>query len=262
LITYRQTRKQRIRQQKRKVALKRRKKVIGAAVAGSVATALLLGVGQKKTDACGAIYTVKKGDTLFSLAKQFDTSVELLQEVNTLSSDEIKAGQQLEVPPVNEAGIYIVKKGDTLFSLAKKYGVTIKDLIKENKLATESIYIGQTLSVPTHFYDLNEGMYIVNPGDTLYNISQRFDVSLKELKQANNLKQDMVLIGQQLMIPGEIEFVEATVTGAADNFTVEFEIDGKAISLKVSYGTAQKYQQLSGNPLFVSYKNGALINFN
>jgi hypothetical protein len=72
----------------------------------------------------------------------------------------------------------------------------------------------------------------------------------------------MVLIGQQLMIPGEIEFVEATVTGAADNFTVEFEIDGKAIPLKVSYGTAQKYQQLSGNPLFVSYKNGALINFN
>jgi LysM repeat protein len=260
LITYRQTRKQRIREQKRKVALKRRKKVIGAAVAGSVATALLLGVGQKKTDACGTIYTVKKGDTLFSLAKQFDTSVELLQEVNTLSSDEIKAGQQLEVPPVNEAGIYIVKKGDTLFSLAKKYGVTIKDLMKENKLATESIYIGQTLSVPNHFYETNAGTYLVNPGDTLYNISQRFDVSLKELKQANGLKEDMVLIGQQLMIPGEIKFVEATVTGAADNFTVEFVTAGLVIPLKVSFGTAQEYQKLDGQALLVVYKNGALIN--
>lgn len=260
LVTYRQTRNQRIREQKRKVALKRRRKVIGAAVAGSVATALLLGVGQKKTDACGALYTVKKGDTLFSLARQFDTSVELLQEGNALSSDVIKAGQQLEVPPVNEAGVYFVKKGDTLFSLAKKYGVTIKELMKENKLAAESIYIGQALSVPTHVYDLHEGMYVVNPGDTLFNISQRFDVSLKELKEANGLKQDMVLIGQKLMIPGEIEFMEATVVGAADNFTVEFDIDGKAIPLKVSYGTAQKYQQLSGNPLFVSYKNGALIN--
>jgi LysM repeat protein len=262
LITYRQTRKQRIREQKRKITVKRRRKVIGAALVGSVATALLLGVGQKKTDACGAVYTVKKGDTLFSLARQFDTSVELLQEVNTLSSDVIKAGQQLDVPPVNEAGIYFVKKGDTLFSLAKKYGVTVKDLMKENKLAAESIYLGQALSVPTHFYESHEGMYVVNPGDTLFNISQRFDVSLGELKEANGLKQDMVLIGQQLMIPGEIEFVEATVTGAADNFTVEFDIDGKAIPLKVSYGTAQKYQQLSGNPLFVSYKNGALININ
>lgn len=262
MITYRQTRKQRIREQKRKITLKRRRKVIGAAVAGSVATALLLGAGQKKTDACGAVYTVKKGDTLFSLARQFDTSVELLQEVNTLSSDVIQTGQQLEVPPVNEAGIYFVKKGDTLFSLAKKYGVTVKELMKENKLAAESIYIGQTLTVPTHYYETNEGTYIVNPGDTLYNISQRFDVSLKELKEANNLNKDMVLIGQQLLIPGEIEFVEATVTGAADNFTVEFDIDGKAIPLKVSYGTAQKYQQLSGNPLFVSYKNGALININ
>lgn len=262
MITYRQTRKQRIREQKRKIALKRRRKVIGAAVVGSVATALLLGAGQKKTDACGAVYTVKKGDTLFSLARQFDTSVELLQEVNTLSSDVIKAGQQLEVPPVNEAGIYFVKKGDTLFSLAKKYGVTVKELMKENKLATESIYIGQILTVPTHFNETNEGTYIVNPGDTLYNISQRFDVSLKELKEVNNLNKDMVLIGQQLLIPGEIEFVEATVTGAADNFTVEFDIDGKAIPLKVSYGTAQKYQQFSGNPLFVSYKNGALININ
>jgi LysM repeat protein len=262
LITYRQTRKQRIREQKRKITLKRRKKVIGAAVAGSVATALLLGVGQKKTDACGALYTVKNGDTLFSLARQFDTSVELLEEANSLSSDVIKAGQQLEVPPQIDAGTYIVKKGDTLFSLAKNYGVTVKDLMKENKLAADSIYIGQTITVPTHYYETNEGTYIVNPGDTLYNISQRFDVSLKELKKANNLNKDMVLIGQQLMIPGEIEFVEATVTGAADNFTVEFDIDGKAIPLKVSYGTAQKYQQLSGNPLFVSYKNGALININ
>ena len=259
MITYRQTRKQRIREQKRKVTLKRNRKLIGAAVAGSVAAGFLLGFGQKKTDAIGSFYTVKKGDTLYSLAKEYDTSVELLKEVNSLPSDIIKTGQKLEVPVEAEAGIYIVKKGDTLFSLAKKYSVTVKDLKKENKLVTDSIYVGQVLSVPTHGFENNEGIYEVNPGDTLFNISQRFGVSLKELKQANGLKADMVLIGQQLVIPGEIEFMEGIVTGAADSFTVEFESDGVAFPLKVSYKAARKYAGLAGQRVFASYKNGALI---
>lgn len=259
MITYRQTRKQRIREQKRKVTLKRNRKLIGVAVAGSVAAGLMLGIGQKKTDAVGSFYTVKKGDTLYSLAKEYDTSVELLKGVNSLPSDNIKTGQKLEVPIEAEAGIYIVTKGDTLFSLAKKYGITLKDLKKENKLVTDSIYVGQALSVPTHGFENNEGIYMVNPGDTLFNISQRFDVSLKELKQANGLKKDMVLIGQQLIIPGEIEFIEATINGAADNFTIEVESDGKAIPLKVSYGTAREYEDIAGQRVFVAYKNGALI---
>ncbi|WP_213370055.1 LysM peptidoglycan-binding domain-containing protein [Mesobacillus boroniphilus] len=260
MITYRQTRKQRIREQKRKMQLQRNKELIGIAVAGSVAAGLLFGIGQKDTDAIGSFYTVKKGDTLYSLAKQFDTSVEMLQEVNSLPSDFIKAGQQLEVPVETEAGIYIVKKGDTLYSLAKKYRVTVVDLKKENKLVNDSIYVGQALSVPTHIYDTSEGIYVVNAGDTLFNISQRFDVNLKELKQTNGLKEDMVLIGQQLVIPGEIEIMEATVTGAADNFTVEFETDGEAVPLKVSYKAARKYEELAGQRVLVSFKNDALIN--
>lgn len=260
MITYRQTRKQRIRDQKRKATLKRNKELIGIAVAGSVAAGLLFGIGQKDTNAVGSFYTVKKGDTLYGLAKQFDTSVEMLQEVNSLPSDFIKAGQRLEVPIETEAGIYFVKKGDTLYSLAKKYGVTVIDLKKENKLVTDSIYVGQVLSVPTHVFESAEDIYVINPGDTLFNISQRFDVSLKELKEANGLKEDMVLIGQQLVIPGEIEFMEAIVTGAADNFTVEFETDGEAVPLKVSYKTARKYEDLAGQQVLVSFKNDALIN--
>ncbi len=260
MITYRQTRKQRIREEKRRTTLKRNRKLIGAALAGSVAAGLMLGVAQKKTDAIGSFYTVKKGDTLYSLAKQYDTSVEMLKEVNSLSSDFIKAGQKLEVPVAEAgAGVYIVKKGDTLFSIAKKYGVTVTALKKENKLITDSIYVGQALSVPAPVYDQNEEMYVVSAGDTLFNISQRFNVSMKELKAVNGLKHDMVLIGQKLEIPGESEWMVASINGAADNFTVEFEADGKAIPLKVSYGTARKYQEMAGKQVLVTYRNSALI---
>jgi hypothetical protein len=70
----------------------------------------------------------------------------------------------------------------------------------------------------------------------------------------------MVLIGQQLVIPGEIQFMEATVNGAADNFTVEFEADGKAVPLKVAYKTARKYEELAGQRVVAAFRNGALIN--
>ena len=54
--------------------------------------------------------------------------------------------------------------------------------------------------------------------------------------------------------------MEATINGAADNFTVEFETDGKAVPLKVSFGTARKYGELEGQGVLVSFKNDALIN--
>lgn len=259
MVTYRQTRNQRIREQKRKVSLRRRQKAIGAALAGSLATALLFGMGQRKTEADGAIYTVKKGDTLFSLSKKFDTSVELLKVTNSLYRDTIHSGQKIQVPVVSEAGTYIVKKGDTLYSVAKKYGVTVEALMEENHLTKETIFTGQTLIVPTHYHQAGEGIYTVQPGDTLWNIAMRYDLSLNELKDANKLKENMVLIGQRLTIPGDLDVMEATVAGAADNFTVEFTRNGHAIPLKVAYGTARKYQELAGKTLIVTYKNGAVI---
>jgi len=237
--------------------------LLGAVLAGSAATALLLGTGTKKAGACSAIYTVQKGDTLYSLAKKYETTVEKLQMVNMLTSDRIKVGQQLEVPAsVNqhEAGIHIVQKGDTLFSLARKYGISVKELKKENKIVSDSIYIGQSLEVPVHGQDLKVDQYTVKPGDTLWSLAKRFDVKVKDLKDANKLTKDLVLIGQQLTIPGKIKSMEAVISGAADNFTVEFINNGQAIPLKVAYGTAKNYQEMKGSQVLVSYKNGAVVN--
>ncbi|AGK52566.1 LysM peptidoglycan-binding domain-containing protein [Bacillus sp. 1NLA3E] len=221
------------------------------------------------TEETSGLYTVKKGDTLYSLSKKYQVSTNLLMVANGLSSDKIKVSQKLLVPyndqtPSSEevTGNYFVKKGDTLFSLAKKYDTSVIELKKANNLRTDNLYIGQQISVPSESHSQEEEeIYTVVPGDSLSGIASRFGVTMAELKKANVLHQNMVLIGQKLHIPGTANYFEATVVGAADPFSVEFEENGEPLVLTVPYGTATDYQKKSGQKGTIIYKNGALISF-
>ena len=72
-------------------------------IVGSIATSVLLNTNGAKALACSDTYVVKKGETLYTLAKKYGVSVEQIQEANKLSSDFIKEGQILEVPLLEEA---------------------------------------------------------------------------------------------------------------------------------------------------------------
>ncbi len=93
-------------------------------------------------------YVVKKGDSLFSIAKRFDVSIDTLISVNQLRDASIlQIGTVLEIPNMN--GIYYrVKKGDSLSSITYRYGVEMNKLVDVNELDSSTIYVGQTLFVP------------------------------------------------------------------------------------------------------------------
>lgn len=92
-------------------------------------------------------YTVKKGDTLYSIAKKNKTTVSKLKELNKLKTDSIKVGQVIKLPTAAVASSYTVKKGDTLYSISKKTGVSVTNLKKINNLKNDRIYIGQKLKL-------------------------------------------------------------------------------------------------------------------
>ncbi|WP_335868988.1 LysM peptidoglycan-binding domain-containing protein [Bacillus sp. 2205SS5-2] len=254
------SRRERIAIERKKALKERNKKLTTATTIGALA-ALLLSSGN--VSACSEEYTIKKHDTLYSLAKKYDVSIDDLKGKNSLLSDKIYEGQTLLVPshiPSKDENKYSVQPGDTLYSLAKKYGTSINHLKQLNEMVSDQIYIGESLVVPAEQIKSNTGeLYTVVPGDTLWGIAHRFGIKQEDLAKSNDLKTNMVLIGQNLFIPGEAEVTEAEVIGTSDKFTVEFKKNGKTFSLEIPYGTSSVYQKKSGQIVTIIHKNGAVI---
>jgi N-acetylmuramoyl-L-alanine amidase len=161
-------------------------------------------------------YVVKKGDTLYKIANKYNITVEELKKLNNLLSDNLNIGQKLIIfENINlPSNIYIVEKGDTLYSIASAYGISVEELKRLNGLTTNGIYIGQELIVPTADIDLPEPPqqdtnyinYTVVKGDSLWKISQKFDVTIPQIIELNNLKGETLQIGSILKIP--VSYVE------------------------------------------------------
>lgn len=148
-------------------------------------------------------YKVMKGDTLYGIAKKLDTSVDELKKINNLNSNSLSIGQILKVPAktidTGETELYQVKSGDTLYSIANKYGITLKELKAINNLTDDKLAIGQLLNVPSGLSLASS--YTVSSGDTLYSIAKKFGIPIDKLKEANQLTDNMLKIGQKLIIP-------------------------------------------------------------
>lgn len=159
-------------------------------------------------------YTVKSGDSLWSISRKFGVSVNELKKVNNLSSNLLSIGQNLIIPGKKNntsSNEYVVKKGDTLYGIANKYNVSVDNLKSYNNLSTDSLSIGQIIKIPDNKVNSNE--YVVKSGDSIYSISRKYGVSVDELMSVNNLKSTVLSVGQVLKIPnsGKVTNVIYTV---------------------------------------------------
>lgn len=106
------------------------------------------GGGTTKPPSSGT-YTVRKGDTLWSIAQLYDTTVANLVALNKLTNpNRLDVGQVLKVPAAKQT-LYTVKKGDTLWGIAQKYKTSVSKLKSENGLKSDLIDVGQVLKIPS-----------------------------------------------------------------------------------------------------------------
>lgn len=167
-------------------------------------------------------YVVQRGDTLSSIARRYNISVQTLMSYNGLNSTTIYVGQRLAIPGSSDPGpvyptVYVVQRGDTLSSIARRFDTTVQALMQVNKLSSTTIYVGQRLTISVAS-DPNQPLiyHTVQRGDTLSNIARRYNVTAAAIRATNGLTSDTIYIGQRLLIPNSLGYPTPTpVPGSA-----------------------------------------------
>lgn len=164
-------------------------------------------------------YIVQKGDTLYSIAKKFNTTIQYLKDINNLTNNTLTIGMKLYIQENYPEGTYEVQRGDTLYGIANKFNTTVQELKKLNNLTSNTLSIGQLLLIPTKNgtqlpnepeipnYPSEEeppvetDVYIVKKGDSLWLIAKNNNTTIDEIIKINNLSTINLQIGEQLLIP-------------------------------------------------------------
>ncbi|WP_275677279.1 LysM peptidoglycan-binding domain-containing protein [Neobacillus drentensis] len=183
--------------------------------------------------AMASTYKVQKGDSLSKIASDNNTSVENIKKLNDLSSDRIYVNQTLQLSSNTPAAsvqavqqtTYKVVSGDALIKIANRFHVSVGELQQWNSLKGTIIYVGQTLKVsapgktvtvsaptttvpaattttkvPAPSATQPTATYTVKSGDCLSEISSQFGMTVAQLKTLNNLKLDLIYVGQTLKV--------------------------------------------------------------
>ncbi len=178
-------------------------------------------------------HIVKKGDTLYSIGKEYGLSVEALKRINNLTSDKILVGQKIYIVEkkssqqyyvtqreIPECGYYLVQKGETLYRISKMYNLSLVELMEFNQLTSYTIKAGEKIwlkSVPIKTVisktiikpEIIEKKpkptekpkyHTVKKGENLYRIALKYNLSIYELKQYNNLSSNKIFVGQKLLL--------------------------------------------------------------
>lgn len=181
-------------------------------------------------------HIVLSDETLYSLAKKFNTTVEALEIENPEIKDGIKVDQKLIIPVNNEVvliptknisnalyddkNFHIVQPKETLYGIAKKYNLTPKDLIDLNPEVSENLKEGFKLKINKNTNDKEiknntdvqnikdaEVLHKIIEGETLYSISRKYNVNIQDILNKNTSLSENVKIDETIIIPlKSIEF--------------------------------------------------------
>ncbi|MCC6312257.1 MAG: LysM peptidoglycan-binding domain-containing protein [Trueperaceae bacterium] len=163
--------------------------------------------------------TVQPGDSLWALARRYDTTVADLIQLNGLSSDAIRPGQVLTVPgedeePAAQVKTVVVRAGDTLYDIALANDLSVADLIAFNDLDGTLIHPGQELRLAAGDKAPEPLTVTVAAGDSLWALARRYDTTVAAIASANGLSSAATLrVGAILSIPGQYASASETDVG-------------------------------------------------
>lgn len=190
----------------------------------------------QKTDTIAktvSTYIVQSGDNLSSISRKHNISVNELKELNNLESNNLILGSKLIVSKPENQEIaenqeqkqteYTVVKGDNVWTICKKFNLTLAQLKEMNNLEGDKVMLGSKLVVSKSETIAenenqskskkksdkliakskeNEKLYFVKKGDSLFSISQKYQITVSDLKKWNDIHDGNIKPGMKLKISG------------------------------------------------------------
>jgi len=142
-------------------------------------------------------HVVRRGENLTVIADKYGATVQDIRDWNDLRSDELAIGQHLRIPEPDTEW-YVVRRGDSLSEIAEAHDVSLSFLRSLNHLRGNTIYPGQRLRVRPSPRD--EAVHVVQSGDSLSRIAERYGVTVAHLREINDLSGSTIYPGQKLRL--------------------------------------------------------------
>ncbi len=207
-------------------------------------------------------HKVVKGETVFSIAKQYNTTKEAIYALNPDARDGVKVNSVLVIPSpdiISSTGagsfkMHKVKRKETLFGISQQYGVSMDDIKKYNKqLYAQQVKKGEKLRIPigkngpsentttnssTPSEGNDKGTYTVKPKETKFGIARMYGITVAELEAMNPGLGENLPVATKLNVPASKVTSEAVDT---EKYTL-YEVQPKEgfYRLKVKFGLTEE----------------------
>ncbi|MEM6641392.1 MAG: LysM peptidoglycan-binding domain-containing protein [Bacteroidota bacterium] len=172
---------------------------------------------------------------------RFVAIILILSGFKLLAADLLKDSLRTEQRPDGLFVIHLVEEQETLYSLAKRYGSAVDQISLDNELQGNEIDIGQVIAIkilskkPNAIGGLedksplntgNINLHVVQEGETLYSLSRKYNVKIKELKKWNQLEGNEISLGMKLRVSKNLA---PSQTGKSED-TTQYTTKGKIVS--------------------------------
>ena len=169
-------------------------------------------------------HNVQPGETIFALSRRYESTVNDIFAVNPNVDEALKTGELVKIPKKQDRSdvvdvnrndgeffFHTVESGDTFFSYKRRFGVDKNELIALNPQLNDGLNVGLTLKIPANHIKkievipFNDNAFVkhkVKGGESLFGISQKYNVSIIDIKEVNPILKNRGLIaGEELLIP-------------------------------------------------------------